>query len=58
MILKYLNSSQPIAAKVQLSIHDDESLILPLTPDMQEKWNRRAISNRRIIRRKLGVILN
>jgi hypothetical protein len=47
MILKFTNSQKPVAAKVFQSIFDDESVIVPLTPEKQSEWSKAAKPNRR-----------
>lgn len=51
MILNQFNSKTPAAAIVGMSMFDDEPVIIPLTSDMQRVFNRRAVSNRKLISR-------
>jgi hypothetical protein len=46
MNLILINSNQPLAAQVELSPCEEETVLLPLTAATQESWNRRSIDNR------------
>lgn len=46
MKMVYINSAKPIAAQVNLDSCDDEAVLLPLTPQMQKAFHRRAVRNR------------
>lgn len=48
MILTIFNSRIP-AAMVGHSPFDDEKVLIPLTPAAQQFFNRRAVSNRKLI---------
>jgi hypothetical protein len=46
MILVHVNSEKPVAATVMQSPFDDEQVLIPLTPEVQKAWSKRAIPAR------------
>lgn len=46
MRMVYINSAKPVAATVQTNEFDSEPVLLPLTPQAQKAFSRRARNTR------------